>query len=379
MMKILYLDHANKLGGAEHSLLALLRTLDRSRFSPSLASPPGLLAEGARALDVSIVEWNPEKLRDRNPLRVLSRLRRGQAALRRILTDGGFDVVHTNTLRASVYAGGIPRKLGRRCVWHMRDHEVPALVRAALLRSCDLVVAPSRFIAAALGTSAKIHVVPNGIDLADVPAEGAAAAFRNELGIPADAPLIGCLGRIRPWKGQAYFIDMAARLAPRLPQPRFLIVGATLFPDPGRDYRAELEEQASRLGIADRVIFAGHRDDPLAALAAMDVVVNCSRNEPFGRVLIEAMACRRPVVAFRSGAVPEIVEDGSTGLLVPFGDTAGMAEAVFDLVRNPTRAEAYGEAGRHRVLSEFSLQASTARIEALYAELAGQAAGGRAS
>ena len=106
-----------------------------------------------------------------------------------------------------------------------------------------------------------------------------------------------------------------------------------------------------------------------SSICALRIVVNCSENEPFGRVLIEAMACRRPIVAFRSGAVPEIVEDGSTGLLVPFGDAAGMAEAVFDLVRNRTRAEAYGEAGRQRVASRFSLRASTAGIQELYAAL----------
>jgi len=117
------------------------------------------------------------------------------------------------------------------------------------------------------------------------------------------------------------------------------------------------------------VVFTGHRDDPLAALGAMDVVVNCSENEPFGRVLIEAMACRRPVVAFRSGAVPEIVDDGNTGLLVGFGDVAAMAQAVLDLVRNPERAEAYGEAGRQRVAAHFTLTASTARVQSLYDEL----------
>jgi len=238
-----------------------------------------------------------------------------------------------------------------------------------LLKRCDVAVAPSRFVADALGRSKKVRVVHNGIDPAEAGDERASAAFREELDIPADAPVVGCLGRIRPWKGQSYFVDAAARLAPRLPEARFLVVGATLFRDPGRDYVAELKQQARHLGVADRILFTGQRDDPLAALRAMNVVVNCSENEPFGRVLLEAMACRRPVVAFRSGAVPEIVVDGSTGLLVPFGDTTGMAEAIFDLVRDHTRAEAYGEAGRHRVAANFALEASTKAIASIYLEL----------
>ena len=370
-MNVLYLDHAAELGGAEHSLLGLLRTLDRRRLSPTLACPPGRLAEGARELDVPVVDLQLEKLKSRNPLASLARLRRGGKRLRALLDDGRFDVLHANTLRAAIYASQVARRAGALLIWHLRDYDVPAVVRAALMRSCHLAVATSQFLADRHGQSSKIRLVPNGIALADVPPEPAATAFLEELGIPPDAPVVGCLGRIRPWKGQGHFIQVAAHLAPRLPEAIFLIVGSTLFPDPGRDYVAELAADAERLGVRERILFAGHRDDPLAALSAMDIVVNCSENEPFGRVLIEAMACRRPVVAFRSGAVPEVVDDGNTGLLVPFGDVEAMAQAVVDLVGNPTRAEAYGEAGRQRVAAYFTLASSTARIEALYDELAG--------
>jgi glycosyltransferase involved in cell wall biosynthesis len=254
-------------------------------------------------------------------------------------------------------------------LWHVRDYDVPAIVRAALMRSCHAAIATSQFLADHLGSSSKIRLIPNGVDLGAAPPEAAAAALRAELGIPAEAPVVGCLGRIRPWKGQRHFVQVAARLAPGLPDAVFLVVGGTLFPDPGRDYLAELKQQAQELGVADRVVFTGHRADPLVALSAMHVVVNCSENEPFGRVLIEAMACRRPVVAFRSGAVPEIIDDGNTGLLVAFGDVEAMAQAVLDLVRNPERAEAYGEAGRQRVAAYFSLASSTSRVQALYDEL----------
>ena len=372
-MKVLYLDHATELGGAEHSLLGLLRALDRGRVAPTVACPRGRLADRVRRLGVPIVELVLEKLKGRNPLASLARLRRGAHLVRGLLAQSHFDVLHANTLRAAVYASRAARAVAVPFLWHLRDYDVPAVVRAALMRSCHLAVATSQFLADRHGHSSKIRIVPNGIDPADVPPEPAAAEFRREFDIPLDAPVVGCLGRIRPWKGQTWFIQAAARLAPDAPGAVFLVVGDTLFPDPGRDYVAELREEAERLGIAERVVFTGQRDDPLAALSAMDVVVNCSENEPFGRVLIEAMACRRPVVAFRSGAVPEIVDDGNTGLLVPFGDAGAMAQAVGDLLRNPTRAEAYGEAGRQRVSAYFSLASATARITALYDELVGGA------
>lgn len=369
MTKIVYLDHAEALGGAEFSLLDLLRTLDRSRFEPTLACPPGPLAERARGLGVAVADLALEKLKDRNPVRSITHLLRGQGVLSTLVREGGFQIAHANTLRTAMVAASAGRRLPARFAWHVRDYVMPTWARSTILRRCHVAIAPSRFIARSLGASPKVRVVPNGIEMGSPPDPERAAAFRAHVGLPREAPVIGCLGRIRPWKGQRYFIDVAARLAARLPDARFLIVGATLFPDRGRDYVAELKELADSLGVADRVVFTGQTDEPLAALAAMDLLVHCSEDEPFGRVLIEAMASRRPVVAFRSGAVPEIVEDGSTGLLVDFADTTGMAEAIFDLLRNRTRAEAYGEAGRQRVADSFTVAASTRAIEAIYDEL----------
>jgi len=368
MARILYLDHATALGGAERSLLDLLRKLDRAAWDPILACPPGALAEAARALGIEVADLELGKLKDKNPFRSLRRLRSGVEALARVADQTDCQIVHANTLRTAAYAAAA--RGGRwRLLWHVRDYQMPRWARFGLMRRCDLAVAPSRFVAESLPARSKVRVVPNGLDLPPLPGEDARLAFRAEFGIAAEAPVVGCLGRVRPWKGQRHFIELAATLAPRLPEAVFLVVGGTLFPDPGRDYLAELKDYAAQLDVADRVVFTGHREDALVALAAMDVVVNCSRDEPFGRVLLEAMACRRPVVAFRSGAVEEIVEDGSTGLLVPLGDVAGMAEAVYDLVRNRERAEAYGEAGRQRVATNFTLDATVRAIEEIYRQL----------
>jgi len=370
-VKILYLDHAAELGGAEVSLLGLLRTLDRTRFAPALACPPGTLRQRAQALGVTVLDLSTERLlKNLTPWGLWLRLRRGSAAVERAARERASDALHANTLRVAVLAARVARRLRLPLIWHVRDRVTPEWVRRRLLRRCDIAIAPSRFIANSLGAQPKIRVVPNGIDPADVPPEEAVTAFRQELGIPTDASLVGCMGRLHRWKGQHYFLDVAARLARELGNVTFLVVGAPLHAAPGDTYAAELADTTRRLGLEGRVRFLGHRADPLVALSAMDVVVNCSRDEPFGRVLIEAMACRRPVVAFRSGAVPEIVEDSSTGFLVPFGDTASMAEAVAALVRNRTRAEAYGEAGRQRVATRFTLAASTRAVEAIYAELA---------
>ncbi len=371
-MRIVFLDHATDLGGAEVSLLGLLGTLDRSRFEPTLACPPGALADRARRLGATVAELHLEKLRQGwNPLAALTRLCRGRRALQTLLREGRFDIVHANTLRAAAYASGVAGgRHAARFVWHVRDAAMPVWTRRRLLKRCSIAIAPSQFIAGQLGESRRVRVIPNGVDPSDVPAPEAGRVFRSGVGLPQDAPVVGCLGRLLPWKGQHYFVEMAARLAQRVPSARFLIVGAPLYAEPGSDYPVQLRAQAVRLAVEDKLLFVGHRDDPLAALSAMNVVVNCSRDEPFGRVLVEAMACGRPVVAFRSGAVPEIVADAQTGLLVPFGDTEALAQAVFGLLREPARAAAYGAAARRRVAERFRLDASTRSIEAVYGELA---------
>ncbi|MBM4041488.1 MAG: glycosyltransferase family 4 protein [Planctomycetes bacterium] len=369
-MNVLFLDHATDLGGAEVSLLGLLKTLDRERFAPTLACPSGTLADRARALGVPVQPLAVAKLGGRSRLLAVWRLWRGIRTLRRIVRRGRFDAIHANTLRTAIIASGVAPSEGVALVWHVRDHAVQPWAQKRLLARCAVAIAPSRFIARALGDDPKVFVVPNGLDPADVPGEDAGATFRRELGLAPDAPVVGCLGRLLPWKGQHLFLGMAARLAKRLPDARFPIVGAPLYAAPGSDYPTLLKAIAAKLKVEDKVLFVGHRDDPFAALSAMNVVVNCSENEPFGRVLIEAMACRRPVVAFRSGAVPEIVQDAQTGLLVPFGDTAALAEAVLALVNDPARAQRLGEAGRRRVAEHFTLQASTNGIEDIYSELA---------
>jgi len=364
-MKVLALDHATAFGGAELSLLALLGTLDSDRFPVTLGAPPGPLADGAAGLGVPVIDLRLEKLRIRNPFAALWRYRKGCAALRRTVDEQSFDLVHANTLRTAIYAAGA----GVPFLWHARDFDVPGWAKRRLLARCEAAIAISEFIARSLGNDTKVHLIRNGLEPVDEPSAEDALAFRREVGLPEECPVVGIMGRIRPWKGQMDFLDAAAKIAEQRPHVRFLVVGATLFPDPGRDYVAELKAQAAALGLTDKVVFCGHRPDPLVALSAMDVGGNCSRNEPFGRVLLEAMACRRPVVAFRSGAVPEVVVDGQTGVLVPYGENEALVDAVLALLDDPHRARELGEAGRRRVESDFPLRATIEGVEALYAAI----------
>jgi L-malate glycosyltransferase len=167
-------------------------------------------------------------------------------------------------------------------------------------------------------------------------------------------------------KGIEHFLEAAGRIAPRLPEARFLVVGDS-EPSPGRtSYREHLEALAARLGLAGRVLFLGFRSDVADLLAVSTVSVLPSLSEGLSNVLLESMAAGVPVVATRVGGNPEAVEHGVTGLLVAPADAFALAHAVTLLLEHPHLARCYGEAARRRVHERFSDQRMVHATEDFY-------------
>jgi glycosyltransferase involved in cell wall biosynthesis len=157
-------------------------------------------------------------------------------------------------------------------------------------------------------------------------------------------------GRLVQQTGVDVLLAAFPRVQARHPTARLLIVG-------DGPLRATLEAQAAALGLGEAVIFTGWRDDARALMPACDAVGVPSRWEGFGLVTLEAMGCTRPVIASRVSALPEIVQDGETGLLVPPDDPPALAEAITKLLDDPDRAAALGRAGYERLQQHFSVEA----------------------
>jgi glycosyltransferase involved in cell wall biosynthesis len=205
----------------------------------------------------------------------------------------------------------------------------------------------------------RIVTIVDGIDSAAF-ATGGGAAVRREFGVPADAPLVGIVGHIQDWKGQLLVAEAVARV----PAIRCLMVGGVHRQ--GAEYARRLQARIAQPDLAGRVILAGARDDVAACLDAMDVAIHASvRREPFGRVLIEAMALGRPLIAPREGGPRVIVADGETGLLVPPRDPNALADAIVALLRDPARRAAMGRAARARVDAVFDIRHHVRAVEAL--------------
>jgi glycosyltransferase involved in cell wall biosynthesis len=209
----------------------------------------------------------------------------------------------------------------------------------------------------------KITVVPNGLSCDPVPLEKA-AAMRAEFGIALDAPLLVCVARLEKEKDVSGLLAAFREVRERVPEARALVVGEG-------SQRQSLEAAAQTLGIADAVQFTGFREDARTAIAAADVFVLPSPAEPFGLVLLEAMALGKAVVAIEAGGPREIVIAGETGILVPPADSAALAEALGRLLSSPEERQRMGDAGKRRYEDCFTTQQMAQRTQAVYAQAVG--------
>lgn len=209
----------------------------------------------------------------------------------------------------------------------------------------------------------KISVIPLGFHLDPfLEASVHRGQMRHELGVQANARLVGIVGRLFPIKNHALFLEAAARIVAGEPLARFVVVGdGTLRP--------ALEQQARKLGIADRVIFTGWRHDLPRIYADLDVLVVSSDNEGTPVAAIEAMAAGCPVVATRVGGLPDLITDDETGLLVPPRDAAQLATAVLRLLQNPEVATRLGAAAQQIVRERFAVQRLLTDMNQLYGDL----------
>jgi len=373
--KLLFIDHAPVLGGAERILLLLLKHLDWSCWEPHLACTGGLLAEQAVTLGVTVHTVPLPRLR--HPSCFLWDWPLGVCAITRLARQIGAVLLYANTVRAAFYAALAARLACLPFFWHMHDFWLSEsrprrlwadmLGKRLLCAAAAHVITNSQAVAAHLPSHRRITVVYNGIEIErfDLAMDG--TLFRTRYGIPPDVPLVGTVGRLRPWKGQARFLRLAAQVVREVPEAHFLVVGGEPF-GVGDDYPQRLRCLAADLNLADRVAFTGHLNEVYPALAAMDVFVHPGDPEPFGLVNVEAMAMGKSVVAFAHGALPEIVLNMETGLLVTPEDEATLAEA---LLRDPARRQAMGRAGRARVEARFTAERMGAEVEAAWQEVVG--------
>jgi len=202
--------------------------------------------------------------------------------------------------------------------------------------------------------------------------ERSSVALRDSLAVNGRHRLIANVGRIVPWKGQDVFLRAFASIAPDHPEARALVVGSAGDNQAGQAFEVDLRQLVSELGIEERVIFTGHRNDVEDLMHASDIVVHSSsKAEPLGRVIMEAIALQKPVIATGAGGVPEMVEDGETGSLVTPGDAASMARALDSVLTDAARAAKMARRGLLIARSRFDVRIFVQAMEGTYRRLIG--------
>jgi glycosyltransferase involved in cell wall biosynthesis len=214
---------------------------------------------------------------------------------------------------------------------------------------------------AAIPPARRQRIVYPGVELDrfDVNRLATPGALRARLRLPAEGPLVGIVTRLQRWKGVHVLIEAVARLVPIHHGLHCVIVGGTH--DLEREYRGELMRQVSALALQSHVTFAGLQPNVQDWMQAMDVVVHASDHEPFGIVVIEAMALGKPVIAGSAGGPSEIINPGVNGLLAPFGDAVALASALRRYIEDPQFARNIGDAARRRA-GEFSAREYAANV-----------------
>lgn len=326
-LRVLMVDSERGWRGGQAQVLLLMRGLVAAGVDVHLAAPRrGVLFDRAASVAVTRHDWEP-------------RAGAGLAAvvrLRSLITGMHYDIVHSHASRAhslvALACVGL-RARPRHVVSRRVDFSVGrgAFGRWKYRRSVDAYIAISRGVADVLAAggvpASRICIASSGVDLDKFERVGDAAYLRTEFAITDNERVVGNVAALAPHKSQADFLRAAARVRTWRRDVRFLVVGEG-------ELRAALESLAAELGIEDSVVFTGFREDALELMSLFHVFVMSSYLEGLGTSIMDAQAMGIPVVATRTGGIPEIVEDGVTGLLVPPRDPASLARAILRMLED---------------------------------------------
>ena len=378
-VRVLHAITMLELGGAQRNTLDTVTALDRREFAVGLACADvgELLPEARRIGDVALFELRHLR-REVRPWADV----RAYVELRAAIRSFAPDIVHTHSSKAGILGRVAAGRAGVPVVVHsihgfgFGPHQNAAVRRALLAaervaarRTMAFVAVSRRNLEEAerlgLVRAGRGRVIRSGIDLAAFRAHAGGGAVRRELGIPPEAPLVVQIACLKPQKAPERFVDLAARLALRFPDARFLLVG-------DGELRAALERRRRDAGLEGRFHLPGWRRDIPAILDAATVVTLTSRFEGLPRVLVEALAAQVPVVAMDVDGVGEVVRNGRNGLLVAAGDVEAMASRVAAVLGDPAlRRRLAAAAGEG--LDEFECATMVREQERLYRELLGEA------
>jgi len=366
-IKILHLIAPRGIGGAERVLLTLLKKIDQGKFDFIL----GIFIDKRKSEDLF---WNEaeklnlplEPIRFKNPYDLLQVLQ-----IRRIIKKHHPDMIHTHGYKTNLLGFFISKLFKIPIVTtvhglHSGKFRPFVWLSLKLLRHFDRIIAVSDQIRKEL----KAFKVPSikMITIRNVPPvkiKGNSAnpnSFREEIGIPSNAKLIGFVGRLEPVKGCIQFIRIVPEVIRNIPDSYFVVVG-------DGPERVALESLAKTLNVENRVYFCGFRNDPMNVFQSLDLYVLPSFNEGVPLAMLEAMSNEVPVVATSVGGIPEVIKDRVNGILVPTNNPKALAESILESFNNPNETVKRVIEAKKTIMDEYDVQKWIEKIQNIYLEM----------
>lgn len=372
-IKVLFVSHTSYLfGGAENSLLLILKSINRERFDPVVIIPrSGLLEEelnrlGIRTYKVKYAHWVREHVGIMIFIYCIILEIFAQPKFIRIIKKERINIIYSNTM--VIFSGAISAFFTRiPHIWHIREiiKNDPSLcfffpdklLLNFVMKFSNRIIAISQAVANQFSVDnfEKIRVVPNAVDF---------HVFEGHTSIPTinginpEDYLVAVIGYIHEKKAQDYAIRAVKLASRKIPNIKLLLIGRD-----SNVFKKKLEQLIFELCLSDKVIFTGHRNDIPQIYTFCKVILIPSLNEPFGRTTIEAMAAGVPVIGTNSGATKEILQDGITGYLVSPEDPSEMAERIIKLFNHPEIAKKFGNNGKKIVQEKYNMGRHINNIE----------------
>lgn len=360
-------------GGTERQLIELLKGIDRNRFTLYVVAvrAGGQMEANLKQAGIEIIFFPINSLHNIDTLRQLYRLSQ-------FFIKEEIDILHTFSLIGNTF-GVLAGLLARTpiIITSRRDMFGPKMllpygpIQGLLSHCVDGITTNARAIKEMLTKQEyvranKVSVIPNGLDLNQFIDRSEGATVRKELGIEADAPVIGVVAELKPVKGHIYLFRAIQSLIKIRPKMRVLIVGDSIEPA----FKTSLEAASQELGIQDNVIFLGRSQTVARLLTAMDISVLPSLSEGLSNTILESMGAGVPIIAANVGGNSELIQYGETGLLVPPADPLSLANAIVCLLddipyRNRLAANALAF-----IRNKFSITRMVGEFESLYLKLA---------
>ena len=379
-IKVLHIiTRLDKGGSAENTFLTIMGLYENgyevSLMSGPVEEPRQDRGEQIRKQGMRYI-FIPELVRTVSPLKDLKALFK----IYRYLRKERFDIVHSHTSKAGLLGRLAAKLAGVPIIIHTPHGHVFfgyfGLVKTKLFifvermssRLADKIIAlTSRekkdHLLFNIANEDKFVVINSGVDLnkfKTLPLNEI-QNFKRKLGIPENSLIVGTVGRLVPIKGPAFLIEAAKLIVPKYPSTLFIFTG-------DGHLKQELKKKTLEMGIEDNIIFLGWRDDVARIISIYDILVLPSLNEGMGRVLVEAMALGKPIVASDIGGIPDLITHGKNGFLVPPKSPELLAKYIQILIEKKERRESMGQTGKKNALN-FSRESMVERITALYKEL----------